>query len=1041
MISSPVESEQDRNGILALASLFEGEFMLDWLLELSGFKANRIITELHAMVDKDVLASPQPGIYFFKDKTCQVELRNSLPPEQRAAVHHKIADILVRESSENDEKLKAISQHLLQINNDLPFCRVLSKAGDAFRHSFQNLQALQCYTKVFEDLKNSQDPESDRLFSETAIRYSRISAALHKTAKVLDTLDEALMRAKRHGNLPAQALIEMHIAKNEWVRAHYDQAVVHFERGWAIAEGLEDQQFHRSIDPFSTFFFYLQGRFREAVLNHEKTTPYISDYPEFRFSLGSLNIVGYCYVQIGQITQGLGIIDFIRDYCLKKGDLDLASNAIGTLGEIMLTLRRIDEAQTYLQEAIKMAEEANNPWVWIALLLPMAFAHLCKGEQQQALSCIDRYLKNSRGVDAIAPYPYLLDLLHAMELGELPQVDGLSMDQEVDKSIQSQNIYLKGMAYRHHAFLLHRKGAPREQVMASFRESIRWLTMSGHKIESARSRVEFARYLISQGEEAKAEVLTHRAYKELSLLNTELNLDLIPHDLQELAPPSANKKEGLLKKMLELSRDIIHIRDNRDLMQHIISVINQLTGAERGAIFLLENDESNGRGISLRASKNLTAAEVEHPDFNSSLELIKETIKSRQGSIHTAKSIKTKPGTPSQRIRSMICVPMIFHDKIIGVLYHDNRLLSSAFKEEDLEILSYFVALAAIALDNANAYEGINALNQKLQEEKKYYEEEHSTYLHFDNIVGNSPAMQKVLMQITQVAETDATVLIQGETGVGKELVARAIHRLSQRRDGPFISVQLSALTGNLIPSELFGHEKGSFTGAIQRRIGRFELADGGTLFLDEIGDIPEEVQIRLLRVLQTHQFERVGGSSNLTSNFRLITATNRSLNREIKEGNFREDLYYRLSTFPIQVPPLRDRKEDVPLLAHHFLNIHAKKLGKEIKIIPRQEMNKLTQYHWPGNVRELENIIERSIILSKGQSFRITEIASQDSDTDEETDYTIAENDRKHILRVLRKTNWKIAGSKGAAKILGVPPSTLSSRMKKLGIDRALMA
>ena len=226
-------------------------------------------------------------------------------------------------------------------------------------------------------------------------------------------------------------------------------------------------------------------------------------------------------------------------------------------------------------------------------------------------------------------------------------------------------------------------------------------------------------------------------------------------------------------------------------MQHMISVINQLTGAERGAIFLLENNGAQWQGHqSSRLKKLALLHEVEHSDFNSSLELIKETIKSRQGSIHTVQSIKPELGASSQRIRSMICVPMIFHDKIIGVLYHDNRLLSSAFKEEDLEILSYFVALAAIALDNANAYEGINALNQKLQEEKKYYEEEHSTYLHFDNIVGDSPAMQKVLMQITQVAETDATVLIQGETGVGKELVARAIHRLSQRRDGPFISVQ-----------------------------------------------------------------------------------------------------------------------------------------------------------------------------------------------------------------------------------------------------------
>ncbi len=1036
----PIESGQNPDRIIALASLFEGEFMIDWLIELSRSRASIVIAELQALIDKEMLVSPRPGVYVFKDKASQTEFRKDVRPDERETLHRKIADILIQEFPETDEKLKTVSQHLLQVNNDLTYCRFLLKAGDAFRSSFQNEQALQCYSKILKDLKNSHDPESDRLFSETAIQYAKTSTAQHETAKVLATLTEALTRASKQGHLSAQSLLEMHIASNEWLRAHYDQAIVHFERGWQIAEGLEDQQFRRAIDPFSTFFLYWQGKFREAVLNHERTSPSISDYPNLHFPLLCLMMVGYCYAQIGQITQGLGIIDAIGDHCLKRGDRYLASNALATLGEIMLTMRRIDEAMTYIQDAIKLAKETNNRWVWLVSQITMAFAHQCKGEHKQALTYLNRFLKNSREVDAIAPYPYVLELLHAMEIGEMPRAGGLSMEQEVEKSIQAQNIYLKGIAYRHHAFLLSRKDAPRQQVMASFRDSIRWLSLSGHVIESIRSRVEFARYFVAQGEDAKAGVLTRRAYKDLSLLNTDLNLDLIPHELRQLAPPPAKDKEVLLKKMLELGRDIVHVRDNRELMQmmqHIITVINQLTGAERGAIFLIEENETNAADLQLRASKNLTAAEVAHPDFSTSLDLIKEAIKSRQGLIRSPQTGENEPRSPSQRIRSMICVPMVFRDKIIGVLYHDNRLLSSAFKEEDLEILSYVVALAAIALDNANAYEEIHALNQKLQEEKKYYEEEHSAQLHFDNIVGNSRAMQKVITQITQVAETDATVLIQGETGVGKELVARAIHRLSQRRDKPFISVQLSALTGNLIPSELFGHEKGAFTGATQRRIGRFELADGGTLFLDEIGDIPEEIQIQLLRVLQTRQFERVGGSTHLTSNFRLITATNRPLAQEVREGNFREDLYYRLSAFPIQVPALRDRREDVPLLAHHFLNIHAKKQGKEIKIIPKQEMDKLIQYHWPGNVRELENIIERSIILSRGQSFRITDIDAQDSDNGSEGDCTLAENERKHILRTLIKTNWKISGPKGAAKLLGVPPSTLSFRMRKLGVHR----
>ena len=394
--------------------------------------------------------------------------------------------------------------------------------------------------------------------------------------------------------------------------------------------------------------------------------------------------------------------------------------------------------------------------------------------------------------------------------------------------------------------------------------------------------------------------------------------------------------------------------------------------------------------------------------------------------------------TGERPIRSCILVPMLLRREVIGVLYLDNRLLGSAFVASDLEILDYFAAQASIAMENARAYAVLQDRLIKQREEKQYFEEQYLERLNFDDIIGRSRPIRKVFRQIDSVAGTDANVLILGETGVGKELVARAIHQRSRRKNGPFIRVNCSAFAEHLMAIELFGHEKGAFTGATHRRLGRFELADGGTLFLDEIGDIPINVQVRLLLVLQSREFERVGGQETLKSDFRLMAATNRDLSREVLAGRFRQDLFYRLNVFPLMVPSLRERPEDIPLLAAHFLRMYAKRQNKNIEGIPGREMERLTAYHWPGNVRELENLIERGVILYNGSSFRVPEIkVSGLSGTTDGIPATHAQNERRHIIGVLKSVHGKISGPGGAAEILDLHPNTLRYRMRKLGIGR----
>jgi PAS domain S-box-containing protein len=327
---------------------------------------------------------------------------------------------------------------------------------------------------------------------------------------------------------------------------------------------------------------------------------------------------------------------------------------------------------------------------------------------------------------------------------------------------------------------------------------------------------------------------------------------------------------------------------------------------------------------------------------------------------------------------------------------------------------------------------------RRSEQEKQYLEEELNTEYRFEEIIGESVGLKRVLKHVETVAATDVTVLVLGETGTGKELIARAIHQLSSRNERTLVKLNCAAIPTGLLESELFGHEKGAFTGAISRKIGRLELAHGGTLFLDEIGDLPLELQPKILRALQEKEFERLGGTQTIPVNVRLVAATNRDLTKMVADKEFRSDLYYRLRVFPIMIPPLRERREDIPLLVNYFVDKHSRRLDRKIETIPPDIMRALTRWEWPGNIRELENFIERAVLLSKGPALRVP-LAELEvpEESNPEGDSTLEATEREHILRVLRETKGKIAGPQGAAARLGLKRTTLNSKLKKLGIER----
>jgi formate hydrogenlyase transcriptional activator len=386
-------------------------------------------------------------------------------------------------------------------------------------------------------------------------------------------------------------------------------------------------------------------------------------------------------------------------------------------------------------------------------------------------------------------------------------------------------------------------------------------------------------------------------------------------------------------------------------------------------------------------------------------------------------------------VKSFCSLPLLSHNRVLGAL-NVGRTEDNGFTVEEVELLSQVAQQVAIAVDNALAYKEIAQLKNKLAEEKLYLEREIQTDYNFEEIVGESRPLRHVLKQVRTVAPTDSTVLILGETGSGKELIARALHNLSGRRGRTFVKLNCAAIPTGLLESELFGHERGAFTGAISAKIGRFELADHGTIFLDEVGDIPLELQVKLLRVLQEQEFERLGGTRTIRVNVRVVAATHRDLALMIEDRTFRSDLYYRLNVFPIVVPPLRDRTEDIPMLVRHFVQKFALRMKKSIEAVPAEAMKALQAYPWPGNVRELENFIERAVILTPGHALVVPPIEVKRPANDG-GGASLEQVERDHILKALRDSNWIIGGRHGAAARLDMKRTTLQSKMQKLGIAR----
>ncbi|HPL64078.1 MAG TPA: sigma 54-interacting transcriptional regulator [Syntrophales bacterium] len=1024
-------NEEDKGIVFALAC-FPEFFSVDWFPHI---KTSRLVSVILIFERNQwiVPSSENSGYYCWSEKFPKEEIISAIPRQDLAAYYRDSADILARNMTDDSAGALTVARQYVKAGVQEGDLGVILKAAHYEEANHRISSAIILYDSILDFVgkiispADRDLPESSWLTFVNAIEH-RTSLSLFDPSikKTNNLLSVALERARFIGDLRSQASLYLLLGQNDWMYFRYEQAVYYFNLGWDIIRQIEDQELLKRGLKGQGLIYLIKCQFFKAIEAYENSLGELEPANENDFShLVSLNIA-LGYTQVGMPQRGLGITEAIQNQCEKTANLPLLSYALVTAGLILLETRQFSNSGFFFERALELAGKENLPMVEVLAGMGLSSIECQEGNLEAAVEHYKIMWKIKKSSwHHILNFYSLLDtgyILHSKGVSPInlrPVFDYLS---KLDKDRVNPLMY--GMIQRLQLGLPEDK-TPLTEKFNILHELEKTVEQMGATFELAKIRTELARNYVQIHDWQKAENYALKAHEFFNPIAP----NCFPADLKRFAPPDTRNADGnLFDFVIELGDALSRQENLESLLTSIITSISKITGAERSALF---TKDQNGPELKLAASRNLLHEDVQDEKFHVSMRDIHAVAQS-----HDYKILQYKIGEQEHpHFRQAIITPLNLGDRVIGVLYQDSRFFSLNLSPDIIKLLSAFASQIAVAIDRVQANEEIARLNKKLLEENHYYVEEIEESLAFGEIIGKSNLALSLHRLIKKVAHSNSTVLIFGETGVGKELVARAIHRESSRKNGPFIRVNCAALAESLIDSELFGHEKGSFTGAFKTKAGRFELANGGTIFLDEISELPLSTQSKLLRVLQEKEFQRVGGIKMLQSDFRLITASNKDLKQEVAGGKFRADLFYRLNVFPIYVPALRERREDIPLLATHFLKLFCSQNKKSYSGIPASEMGKLTAYSWPGNIRELSNVIERAVILG-GAQIRFPEFESRKTrETFEGDDLKRKEVEKIRILDALKKTNGKVGGKDGAAARLGLNRTTLIHRMKKMGI------
>jgi transcriptional regulator with GAF, ATPase, and Fis domain len=699
-----------------------------------------------------------------------------------------------------------------------------------------------------------------------------------------------------------------------------------------------------------------------------------------------------------------------------------------------LILKKNREAHFHLSGAFQEARKTQNMLAGYFARGGLAFHHYTEGRLAEARNLIQQTVDEAAGSGLVHQYasPIVLETLFELHRSGLAPINQISYQDEFNRIMNEPNVHLRGVACRLNAVSLMEKGDI-EAAASELSQSKSYLLLSGDPIQRGKTHVETARLELRKGDTEAARKLAETArrdfasYMDVFFPDDLLQLLAVKSDLR-IDPGPENQLMGLFADVIQ---ELSPSADFDRLLSRTVKSTNRYFGAERGGIFWFGHHAPK-KGPTLRGPCNLSQSDISSEDFRDNLALVFKAFHTNLPQVIRRET----PGLNPSRVKAMIGVPFEVGGRVQGVLYHDNSYIQDCFDNFAPPQLIQMSRWLTRYIDHL--FEFSKQIEQKAVDECVV----EGPVDHLP-MVTQSSAMRKILAQADRAAASDSTVLILGETGTGKELLARRIHQMSRRKDQPLIIVDPTVIPENLVESELFGHEKGAFTGADRQKKGRLELAHKSTLFIDEVGEIPKSVQVKLLRAIQEKTMTRIGGARTIFSDFRLIIATNRNLAEEVASGRFREDLYYRLNVIPVTLPPLRDRPEDIPLLARHFLERFAARHnhpGLSISTdISREQEKMLMAYDWPGNIRELQNVMERATLMSAGGNLHLDLPDATRQTTGHPFDDlpTLDDLQRRYIAYVLDKTEGKLSGPGGAADILGMKRTSLYNRMNKLGMKR----
>lgn len=1004
---------------------------LDALIELTGIPAVVILRVIEGLRELKVITEKPThgkGFYFVNNKAFIDSEREKFSGEDRNNVLHKIIRLYSVVAEDGQEKLLALAELYAFLEDDVrEGYKYIQKAAAILMALGNKEQAAHYYNFLFKTLttvrlaKNETGPFIDTILGKIAL-----SGHLMPIQEQIVLLRKACSVATRKGLQELAAKVHLNLGEVLKGAGEYSQASKHLKMTLELAKKIGDEKLLKDASLSLCDVFSWKGRVEEAVRYYEKAIGEVEDFGDDESTLKGTARVGRCYVMCGHVARGIGLIDAVhaRAETLSLEDTIIFANLMKALS--FLEIRNIEGVETSLAKIFCYPDDVLGHYVLWAACSCKAYTLINKGEYETAFEYIHKGIEHSKTYGfAHQKGPWNFEMANMVDLKQSPEFEEWR-DSEIRRLLNWDDIYMRGVALRYRAFEDIRIGENENRILSDLRMSERYLKEAGARVELARTHLVLGEYYINQDRKRIGQAYLQRAWE----LFSKVNKRLFPEALMGFLPQS-RKIEIMMERIINISETLGSIHERSPFLDKMINLAMDTTMATRGGFFITNQNHE----VIPVASRNLDAHSLGEKYLGEVKTRILQAIQNSE------EGMSEDSGQPSQiGTGFFMCVPVQMGKLLYGYLYLDNRLNSGLFTSQDLLYTRFLAKQIAIGLANHDSHEEIRALKERFKDEALSYKKELGITNPSKGIIGCSEAMQKVLRQVEQVAITDTTVLITGETGVGKSLIAKAIHSGSLRRDAPFIQLNLAAIPQELVPSELFGYEKGAFTGAVERYKGRFELAHSGTIFLDEIGDLSNDVQIKLLGVLQDRVFERLGSGKQIISQFRVIVATNRDLNQKVEAGQFRQDLYYRLKVFPIHIPPLRDRKEDIPLLAVHFLEVFASKMGKNVKHIHEKELQRLLLYEWPGNVRELEHYIERAVVLTDRNSriLRLPDISSSlHRATTKLQPLPLAMVEKEHIEKTLLATGWKVSGPGGAASVLHLNPKTLFSRMKKLGISK----